>query len=149
MDSTCILIGLQVCFHSVMKHENDINNVVWLSLSCANLQDVGTSYIVFLFVNMENDHFIEEIKHVIRASIAWWKPLQSWGEFLSRWKPSTVSLVFTDQLSNSPKHSPRFSPWRLWRQGKHVLKPITALIICYKNLLFAQIFFCFEVTELC
>ena len=27
MDSMCILIGLQVCFHSAMKHENGVSNV--------------------------------------------------------------------------------------------------------------------------
>ena len=28
LDSTCVLIGLQVCFHSAMKHENDGSNMV-------------------------------------------------------------------------------------------------------------------------
>ena len=28
MDSTCVLIGLHVCFHSAMKHENDVSNMV-------------------------------------------------------------------------------------------------------------------------
>ena len=41
-------------------------------------------------------------------------PGENWGEclweFSSRWKPLTASRVFTDLLSNSPKHSPRFSP---------------------------------------
>ena len=27
-DSTCVLISQQVCFHSAMKHENGISNVV-------------------------------------------------------------------------------------------------------------------------
>ena len=27
-NSTCVLIGLQVCFHSAMKHENDVSNMV-------------------------------------------------------------------------------------------------------------------------
>ena len=48
--------------------------------------------------------------HVVRASIACWKPWQSLWEFSSRWKPSTASGVFTDLLSNSPKCSPQFSP---------------------------------------
>ena len=38
LDSMCILICLQVCFHSAMKHENGVSNVVWLSQSCENLQ---------------------------------------------------------------------------------------------------------------
>ena len=28
LDSTCVLIGLKVCFHSAMKHENDVSNMV-------------------------------------------------------------------------------------------------------------------------
>ena len=28
LDSTCVLIGLQVCLYSAMKHENDVSNVV-------------------------------------------------------------------------------------------------------------------------
>ena len=67
---------------------------------------VRASYIVFLFVNYENNNFIKEIKHVVRAFIACWKPRQSLWKFSSRWK----SRVFTDLLSNSPKRSPRFSP---------------------------------------
>ena len=107
LDSTCVLIGLQVCFHSAMKHENDVSQCGWLSPSCENLR---ASYILFLFVETENSNFIKEIKHVVRASIAWWRPRQSLWEFSSRWKPSTAFRVFTDQLSNSPKRSPRFSP---------------------------------------
>ena len=70
---------------------------------------VPTSYIVFLFVNNENNNFIKEIKHV-RVSIACWKSQQSLWEFSNRWNPSTASRVFTDLLSNPPKHSPQFSP---------------------------------------
>ena len=66
-------------------------------------------YIVFLFLKSENNHFIKEIKSVISAFIVWWKPWQSLREFSSGWKISTVSQVFTDLLSNSPKRSPRFS----------------------------------------
>ena len=94
-------------FHSAMKHVNDVSNAVWLSPSCENLQHAGSSYIVFLFVKTENDNFIKEIKHVVRASIAYWKPRQSLREFSSRWKSSTV---FTDLLSNFPQRLPRFSP---------------------------------------
>ena len=35
---------------------------------------------------------------------------KSLWEFLSRWKPSTASQVFTDLLLNSPKRLPWFSP---------------------------------------
>ena len=38
LDSKCVLIGLQVCFHGAMKHENGASNVVWLYPSCENLQ---------------------------------------------------------------------------------------------------------------
>ena len=30
----CVLIGQQVCFHSAMKHENDVKQYGWLSPSC-------------------------------------------------------------------------------------------------------------------
>ena len=71
---------------------------------------ICASYIVFLFVKMENNNFIKEIKHVVRAFIACWKPPQSLWEFSSRWKPSTASRVFGALLSNCSKHSLRFSP---------------------------------------
>ena len=56
-----------VCFHGAMKHENGVSNVVWLSPSCENLQ---YALRIFLFFNNENNNFIKEIKHVVRASIA-------------------------------------------------------------------------------
>ena len=71
---------------------------------------VRASYIVFLFDNNKNNNFIKEIKHVVRASIACWKPRQCLWEFPSRWKRSTASWVYTKLLSNSPKCSPGFSP---------------------------------------
>ena len=98
-----VVIGLQVGFHSAMKHENSVSNVVWLSLSCENLR---ASYIVFLFVNNKNTNFIKENKHVVSASIVCWKPWQSLWKFSSRWKPSTTS----DLLLNSPERSPWFLP---------------------------------------
>ena len=111
MDSTCVLTGLQMCFHSAMKHENGKwREQCGLTLSELWEFTVCASYIVFLFVNNENDNFIKEIKHVVRASIACWKPRQCLWEFSSRWKPSTASRVFTYLLSNSPKRSSRFSP---------------------------------------
>ena len=100
----CVLIGLQVCFHSAMKHENDVSRC---GLTVSELWEITVSalYIVFLFVKTENNNFIKEIKHVVRASIVCWKPRQSLWEFSSWWKSSTVSHVFTDLLSNSPKRS--------------------------------------------
>ena len=102
------LIGQQVCFHSTMKHENDVSNVVWLSPLWEFT--VSTSYIVFLFVITENNNFIKEIKHVVHSYIACWKPQQSLWGFSSRWKLLTSFQVFPDLLANSPKCSPRFSP---------------------------------------
>ena len=83
---------------------------IWLTVSELWEFTVRALYIVFLFVNNENNNFIIEIKHVVRTSIAWWKPLQSRWKFSSRWKPSTMSRVLTDLHSNSPKRSPWFSP---------------------------------------
>ena len=50
------------------------------------LRVVRIYYIVFLFVKTENNNFIKEIKHVVCASIACWKPGQNLWEFSSRWK---------------------------------------------------------------
>ena len=90
MDSTCVLIGQQVCFDSVMKNENDV--VIWLAVSklweltvsWKKLKYTYASHIVFLFAKTENDNFIKEIKHVISAFIARWKPRQSLWEFSRR-----------------------------------------------------------------
>ena len=92
-----LLIGQQVCFHNAMKHKNDVRNMV----CCFQVVRIysfmkeikvylSASYIVFLFVKTENN-FIKEIKHVLRAFIAWWKTRQSLWEFSSRWKPSAAS----------------------------------------------------------
>ena len=58
-----------VCFHSAMKHENGVSNVVRLSPSSGNLQ-YAIRLSSFSSVNNENDNFIKEIKHVVRSSIA-------------------------------------------------------------------------------
>ena len=78
---------------SVMKHENNLSIMV----GCLQVVSVYSfmkeikAYkhaliIVFLFLKMKNN-FIKEIKHVLHASTAWWKPRQNWWKFLSRWKP--------------------------------------------------------------
>ena len=85
MDDTCVLIGLQVCFHSAMKHENGMSNVVCQSQSCENLQ-YAPCILSFSFNNKKLVRILEQVK------------------------PLTASRVFTDLLSNSPKRSPRFSP---------------------------------------
>ena len=79
MDSKCGLIGLQVCFHRAMKHENYMSD----SIGCLQVVRIYSfiseeikvykraSYIVFLFVTTENKNLITEIKHVLRAFIGW------------------------------------------------------------------------------
>ena len=91
---------------------------------------VPASYIVFLFVNNENNDFIKEIKDVLRASIACWKPWQSLWEFSSKWKPSTASRLNSQHTQLRLGFSlicsrilPTFASvfTRLWRHGEHVL----------------------------
>ena len=60
-----------------MKHENEVSDMVGclqvvIIYSFVNEieVDICTSYIVFLVVTMKNS-LIKEIKHVIRAFIAW------------------------------------------------------------------------------
>ena len=109
VDSTCVLIGLQVRCHSATKNENDVSNVV----DCLRVVRIYSTRVLhissFSLLRLKNDNFIKEIKPVVCVSIACWKPRKSLWEFSSRWKHSIVSLVFTDLLSNSPKRSPRFS----------------------------------------
>ena len=62
LDSTCVLIDQQLCFHSAMKHENDVSDMVGC-LQVVRIYSfmkdikvhvcVRTSDIVFLFVKME------------------------------------------------------------------------------------------------
>ena len=103
---------------------------IWLALSqsCENLQfherklsvHMHFVYIVFLFLKTEYDNFIKEVKHVLHAFIAWWKP---------RWMFGRIR----EQISENPRCSQRFSPaWefsqtfasvftRQWRHREHVL----------------------------
>ena len=137
-DSQTTLLTPFSCFIALWKHtcrpikthvlSRLMTWAIWFALSpsCEKLQCHKRNYgvqsascIVFLFVKTENNNFIKEIKHVIRAFIPLWKPWQSLWEFSSTdVKTETQSRVFTDLLLNSPKHSPRFST-RLWRQGEH------------------------------
>ena len=122
------IIWIVLC-HSAMKHKNEVSGIIGCfqvvtiySLWKKCYIHVHASYIVFLFVKLENNNFIKEIKHIILCAFrAWWKPWQSLWEFLSRWKPLTVSWVFVVLLLNSPKCSPQFLPLRLWKQGEHIL----------------------------
>ena len=79
----------------------------------------------FLSVKTENNDLIKEIKHVLRAFIALWKPRQSLWEFLRRWKHSTAPWGI-DLLSNSSECSPRFSPGNEGTENKfYFLRPKT------------------------
>ena len=97
MDSTCVLIGLQVCFHSTMKHENDVSNMV------------GCLQAVRFY------SFMKEIKvyiYALRISSFSSFRLESLWELTIKW--------CTDLLSNSPKCSLRVSPGYEGTE-KHVL----------------------------
>ena len=66
-----------------MMHENDVSNMVGCfqvvriySFMKEIKVSIRASYLGFLFAKTENN-FIKEIKHVVRAFIAWWKPRQS------------------------------------------------------------------------
>ena len=69
LDSKYVLIGLQVCFHSAIKHENDVNDMI----GCLRVLRIYSfmkeiklykrvSYIVFLFVKTGNNSFIKKNK---------------------------------------------------------------------------------------
>ena len=61
------------------------------------------SYSVCLFVKTENNNFIKEIKHVVRAFIAWWKPRRTYGRI-------------REQISENQRPSRGFSPAREFSQ---------------------------------
>ena len=96
-----------------MKHENGMSNVVWLSPSCDNLQYIHASYIVFLFVNNENNNFIKEIKHVVCASIACWKPrLAKFVRILEQVKSLDCISGFHWSALKSSKRLPLGRHWK-------------------------------------
>ena len=93
MDSTCVLIGQQACFHSAMKHENDVRKMV------------GCLKVIRIY------SFMKEIKVYPRASyISSFSLLRRKIIILFPCIYSLASRVFTDLLLNSPKRSPQFSP---------------------------------------
>ena len=100
MNNTCVWLVYKCVFIARKWREQ-------CGLSVSELWDftVRASHIVFLFVNNENN-FIKEIKHVVRASIARWKLRQS-----------LFSLICAQILPNV-----RIGFHRgLWRHGKYVL----------------------------
>ena len=69
-----ILIGIQVCFHSAMKHENYVSDMA----SCLQVLRIYSTLFVYLSFKTENYDFIKEIKYVVRASIACWNLGKVW-----------------------------------------------------------------------
>ena len=72
MESACVLVGLEVCFHTAVKHENDVNDTIGC-LQVVRIYSfmkeiklcIGASYIVFLFVKSENNNFIrDDTEHI-------------------------------------------------------------------------------------
>ena len=71
----CVLIGQQVCFRSVIQHENDVSDMIGC-LKVVRIYNfmkelkvyIPALYIVFLFVKSENNDFIKETKHVFEPS---------------------------------------------------------------------------------
>ena len=51
---------------------------------------IRASYTVFLFVKLENDNFIKEIKHVLRAFIDWRKPRRTLGRIRKQIDENTL-----------------------------------------------------------
>ena len=96
----CVLISLQVCFHSAMKHGNGMSNMVkclWV-VRIYNFMEEMRVYLLLHILPLENNDFIKEIKHALCAFIAWWKPQQSLWEFSCRW--SRFSLICSRILPN-------------------------------------------------
>ena len=69
MDSTSILIGLQVFFHSAMKHENDLIDMNGCFMKLINF---ACRLSLCLFIKSENN-VVKKIQHVLHAIIAWSK----------------------------------------------------------------------------
>ena len=103
MDSTCVFIGLQVCFHNAMKRENDsLSNVV------------GCLQVVRLYTYIHTSYDMFPCLHsLVKISAKFLRILKSvntldcvvsgfyWSAFEL---PKTFTSVFT----------------RLWRHGEHV-----------------------------
>ena len=107
MDSTCILIGQQVCFHSALNHKSMVGCLQVVRIYNF-MKEIKYSFTLrksfFCFLGRKIIILWKKlINHVLRAFITWWKSRQSLLE-------STASRVFTDLLSNSTKRSPRVSP---------------------------------------
>ena len=102
LDSTCVLIGLLVSVFSWCYEARKWSKQCGLTVSELWEFTVRASYIVFLFVNNENNNFTKEIKYVVRASIACWKPRQSLWEFSALESLPNVRLDF-HQAMKVPK----------------------------------------------
>ena len=102
------LIGLQVCFHIAMKHENDLSNVVG-SLQVLRIYSfmkeikvyTRALYNVFLFAETENNNLIKEITYVLRAVIAGLvKTSAKFVRILQQLKAPGSSLICSQILTN-------------------------------------------------
>ena len=102
--------GKQVCFHSTMKHENDISSMIGcLQLSCKNLhfhkrnKTICTYVLCISFFILLSWQIIvlycKKLKHFLHAFIAWWKPHQSLWEFSSRWSLICYQILPNVRLS--------------------------------------------------
>ena len=111
--------GLLVCFHSAIYEARKCREQCGLTVSELWEFTVHTLYIVFLFVNNENNNFRKEIKHVVRASIASWKPRQCLWEFEHVKTLNCVTGFHWSALEFSQMFTSVFT--RPWRHGKHVL----------------------------
>ena len=108
-DSTCVLIGQQVCFHTNIKHENDVKNMVGC-LQVVRIYSfmkeiklyIHDSYIVFLFVKSGNDN--------VKRIRTFWPCLYTLIKTSAKFVRVVEQVrVFSDLLSNSPKLSPQFT----------------------------------------
>ena len=116
LDSMCILIAHQVCFHSATKYENDVSDIIgWFQIVriYSFTKEINiykhALCVIILVVKLENNYSLTEIKHVFCIFIALRKLGNIYENSLSRSKCFIASQIFNDLLSNSPKHSPWFS----------------------------------------
>ena len=110
--STCILIGQLVCFHSTMKHENEVSNMIgclqvvriYSSMNEIKVY-IHASYIIFLFVKTKTNN--KTCSPILYSLV---KTSTKLVRILEQVKTIDCVSDFTYLLLNSPERSPRFSP---------------------------------------
>ena len=111
--------GLKVYFHSAMKHENDVSNVVWLSPSCDNLQYALRILSFSKFLRLKiiiykwNKICCPCIHSLLKTSAKFVRVLEHVKTL------DCVSGFHWSALEFSQKFASVFT--RLWGNGKHVL----------------------------